>query len=337
MNAQTTDAPARPFKLNDLFSREEVAALTARSDARGLWAVVSTWAIIAGSFALVAKWTNALTIVIALCLIAGRQLALAILQHEGAHGTLFKTRWMNNVFTDWVCARPVWQHLPKYRAHHLIHHTKTGSLQDPDISLHVGYPITRGSMVRKLLRDIVGVTGLKVVLGMVAMDLEILKWTVANKLERLPRQPLWKYPLNLIKNSAGMVITNLVLYGILRATGHGWLYGLWVLAYITPFPAFVRIRSIAEHGVLPRTPEIHLNTRTTKANTLLRMVIAPVHVNFHMEHHVMASVPYYRLPEMHQMLRDRNAVPTPPGYWHVMKLATNPAARTDVPDAGVAA
>src|SRR4051794_7989426 len=103
MNAHTNEAPQPRFKLNDLFSREEAATLTARSDLRGLWAVVSTWAIVAGAFALVAKWTNPLTIGIALCLLAGRQLALAILQHEGAHGTLFKTRWMNNVLTDWLC------------------------------------------------------------------------------------------------------------------------------------------------------------------------------------------------------------------------------------------
>lgn len=328
MNAQTTDAPAPAVqfkKLNDLFTKDEVAILTARSDLRGLWAVVSTWAIVAGTFFMVAKWTNPFTIALALCLLAGRQLALAILQHEGAHGTLFKTRWMNNVFTDWTCARPVWQNLPKYRAHHLIHHQKAGLEIDPDISLHAGYPITRGSMIRKVIRDLVGLTGLKVVAGMLIMDLGIVKWTVAPDLHRLPRQPVYMYPITFLRNAGPMLITNAILYGILHASGHGWLYLLWPLAYVVPFPFFVRIRSIAEHGILPRVPEIHLNTRTTRANWLLRIVLAPVNVNYHMEHHVMASVPYYRLPTMHKMLREKNAVPEPPGYWEIMKLAMSKA------------
>ena len=28
--------------------------------------------------------------------------------HEAAHGTLFRSRWCNDVLTDWLCARPVW-------------------------------------------------------------------------------------------------------------------------------------------------------------------------------------------------------------------------------------
>jgi fatty acid desaturase len=326
--SQANESPAPRYKLNDVFTKDEVAQLTARSDLWGFWAVFSTWAIIAGAFALVAKWTNPLTIVVALCLLAGRQLALAILQHEGAHGTLFKTRWLNNAFTDWTCARPVWQNLPKYRAHHLIHHIKAGTDNDPDISLHEGYPITRGSMIRKFIRDAIGLTGLKVMAGMILMDLGIIKWTVAPKLERLPRQAFWMYPVTFVKNASGMIITNLVLYGILRATGHGWMYGLWVLAYITPFPIFVRIRSIAEHGILPRVPETHENTRTTRSNFFLRLTLAPVNVNYHMEHHTMASVPYYRLPTMHRMLRERNAVPVPPSYGEVMKLAMSAKPRT---------
>ncbi|HVH46550.1 MAG TPA: fatty acid desaturase family protein [Labilithrix sp.] len=325
MNAHSTDLPVTYRKASDVFSRDELSALTARSDLRGLWAIVSSWAIVAGALTLLAWWPNALTLALALCLIAGRQLAFGILQHEGCHGTLFETRWMNNVLTDWLCARPVWQHLAKYRAHHLRHHLKAGTDQDPDISLHAGYPITRGSMARKLLRDLSGITGLKLLLGLTLMDVGLFRWTVANHLERLPQKGrrFWEYPLTFLRNAWGMLLTNAVLFCILAATGHPWLYGVWVLAYLTPFPLFVRIRSIAEHGVRTRVPDAWENTRTTRAGWLMRATLAPVNVNYHTEHHVMASVPYHRLPEMHRILRERGAVPEPPSYFEVLALASS--------------
>ena len=332
MNAPLTSTPIElpavtQRKLRDLFTPAEIAQLTARSDWRGAWAVASTWLMIAACFYVLARWPNPLTFIAALILIAGRQLALAILEHEAAHGTLFKTRWMNNLLGDWFCARPVWQNMHKYRAHHFVHHTRTGTEQDPDISLHAGYPTTRRSMARKMLRDIVGITGLKLMLGLVLMDVGLFKWTVANHLEKLPQEGRrwWSYPMTFVRNAGGMLATNAILFGIFAATGHAWLYGVWVLAYITPFPLFVRIRSIAEHGVLERVPDMFRNTRTTRAGWLARLTTAPVNVNFHIEHHAMASVPYYRLPLLHRLLRERNAVPEAPGYLDVLRLASTPA------------
>lgn len=314
-------------RMRDLFTREEIAELTARSDWRGLWALASTWAIIALAFALPALWPNVFTMLIALVLLGGRQLALAVLQHEGAHGTLFRTRWMNNILPDWFAARLVWQHLPKYRAHHLIHHTKTGTDQDPDISLHAGYPTTRASMRRKMLRDISGLTGLKVTLGMVLMDAGLLKWTVAANVEKLPQEGRrwWDYPLSFLHNAGGMLITNAVLFAILAASGHGWLYGLWVAAYLTTFPLFVRIRSIAEHGMLPRDQDMFLNTRTTHAGWFARLTFAPMSVNYHQEHHLMAAVPYYRLARAHALMRERRGAADLPGYRDVLRLAASSA------------
>ncbi len=311
-------------KIRGLFTPEEIAQLTARSDLRGAWGIASTWAIIAGAMAVLAIWPNPFTFLLALIIIAGRQLALGILQHEGAHGTLFKTRWMNDVLTDWLCARPVWQHLPKYRSHHFVHHTKTGTEADPDISLHAGYPVSRRSLMRKFGRDLSGLTGLKVMLGLVLMDAGVYKWTVANHLTKLPQEGRrwFDYPLSFVRNAGGMIATNLVLFGVLAATGHTWLYGVWVLAYLTPFPLFVRIRSIAEHGVLERVPDMFRNTRTTRASLLMRMTVAPCNVNFHQEHHAMASVPYYRLPLMHRWMREKQAVQAPPTYGDVMRLAS---------------
>jgi fatty acid desaturase len=326
-----TDATSTPenlpeatqSRLRELFSREQISVLTARSDWRGLWAIVSVWLSIFAIFAGVAIWPNVVTVVLGVCLLAGRQLALAILEHEGAHTTLFKTRWMNDILADWLCARPIWQHLHKYRAHHRKHHTLTTTDADPDIGLYADYPVTRASMLRKILRDISGVTGVKLIIGLILMDVGILKWTVATNLEKLPQagRRWWDYPLSFVRNAGGMMAANAMLFGLLYAVGQPWLYGLWVIAYITPFPLFVRIRSLAEHGMLPRMTDMFRNTRTTRAGMVARLFVAPMNVNYHLEHHVMAAVPYYRLPRLHAVLRERHVVKAPVGYIDVLKLA----------------
>jgi fatty acid desaturase len=50
-----------------------------------------------------------------------------------------------------------------------------------------------------------------------------------------------------------------------------------------------------------------LNTRTTLANPLARLTVAPHHVNFHLEHHLLPKVPHYRLRAFHELLEARGA------------------------------
>ncbi|MET1078099.1 MAG: fatty acid desaturase family protein [Pseudomonas sp.] len=321
-------------KLSELFSHAEIRQLTRRSNAMGLWAIGSTWAVIALSFIVLVYarahlplWGQGLALLLALLVIAGRQLALAILQHEGAHGTLFASAWGNDILADWLCARPLWNQLHKYRPYHLVHHTKTSSADDPDLSLTTGFPTSRRSLTRKILRDLSGLSGLKFLLGRALMDAEVLKWTVANDVQRLPRAGRrWPdHARALLKNSAGMLLTNALLAGVLWASGHAWLYGVWALAYLTPFPLFVRIRSMAEHACTQPGADPLRNTRTTAAGWLARATVAPVRVNFHIEHHLMASVPYFRLPHLHRLLRERGLTPPPPSYLDVLQIVSGAA------------
>ncbi|MFP5430495.1 MAG: fatty acid desaturase family protein [Gammaproteobacteria bacterium] len=323
-------------KVTDLFTRDEIRMLTARSDVMGFWAIGSTWAVI--TFALVAMawasaqplWLSAPVIVLGLCVIAGRQLCLAILMHDASHGTLFRTKWLNDTFADWTCARPIWNDLKKYKVHHFVHHTKTGQPGDTDLSLVAPFPTTRASLARKLLRDITGLTGLKFFAGRFLMDAGFVKWTVANDVVKLPqdKRTFMNVVTTFLRNATPMLITNGLLFTVLWLSGHAWLFGMWVLAYMTPFALFVRIRSMAEHACTEKTTDMFRNTRSTRAGWLARATVAPIHVNYHIEHHVMASVPYFRLPHMHRLLRQRGAVPEAPGYLDVLRLVSTPAPAT---------
>ena len=60
----------------------------------------------------------------------------------------------------------------------------------------------------------------------------------------------------------------------------------------------------------------------TRAGLLARATVAPFRVNYHMEHHLLIAVPYFQLPKMHRMLRERGVVQAPPGYAGVIALVS---------------
>lgn len=317
-------------KVSELFSREEIRELNERSDLMGWLAVTFTWAVILGTFVGLVwasrqpLWIAAPSFLLGLVVLGGRHLGLAILHHEAAHKSLFKTARLNDWVGDWLCARPIWNDVHKYRAHHFVHHRRTNQPDDTDLSLVEPFPTTRSSLLRKFARDLSGLTGLKYLLGRAMMDAGLLKWTVANDVVWLPREgrALWSYPARFFRHAGGMLLTNALLLGACWATGHAWLYGIWVLAYLTPFPLFLRIRSLAEHACTARSTDMFMNTRTTRAGFLARATVAPIRVNYHIEHHVLPSVPYFRLPRLHALLRERGAVPAPLSYWDVLRIVS---------------
>ena len=78
-----------------VFSPEEWSYLTSRSSLRGLWLVAHAWGTIVAAIALVSLWPNPLTWLIAVMIVGTRQLGLAILMHDGAHGSFSKYKWVN--------------------------------------------------------------------------------------------------------------------------------------------------------------------------------------------------------------------------------------------------
>ena len=80
------------------------------------------------------------------------------------------------------------------------------------------------------------------------------------------------------KKIAGPISVNLLLFGMLSLFGIGWTYLIWLGALLTTSMFCARIRSIAEHSVVPDRNNPLQNTRTTYANFLERMLFAPHYV-----------------------------------------------------------
>jgi len=313
-------------RARDHLTRDEIACFTRASDLMGWLAVLGDWAIIAAALALAAWRPAAWSVALALLLLGGRQLGLAILMHEGSHGSLFRTRALNSVVGRWLCGAPIGIDIERYRTHHLAHHSFTGTERDPDLCLVRPFPTTRGGFARKLARDLVGLTGIKRLVGLLAMDFGFITYTASGDAERITDPEPWPRRLALgLRRVAPPLVVNASLFTLLWALGHGWVYLLWVGAWLTTFSLFLRIRAIAEHACTELSAEPLRNTRTVRAGPLARLFVAPHGVCFHLEHHLLMTVPYFRLQALHRLLVERGALdesPVASSYLSVLRRAT---------------
>jgi fatty acid desaturase len=287
-------------------TRDEIQRLVRGNGWRSWLSIALNWGLVFGSMALVIWAPNPLTVVLALCVIGARQLGMAVMMHEAAHQTLFPNRAQNDWVGNWICAFPIWADLKPYRRYHLKHHAHNWTDEDPDLDLATKYPVTRDSLKRKIWRDLSGQVAWKRVRAILRRDLGNGSGRsgadhVSFGKTAGTRPQGWK-------NLQGVVITNGVLLGILTLAGHPALYLLWVVAWFTTYSLVTRLRAIAEHNmVLDRDDEMR-NTRTTLISGWERLFIAPNRVNYHLEHHLLMSVPFYNLPRMHRMLHDRGVL-----------------------------
>ena len=311
----------RDFGAADLLTRDEIRAFTRTSNVAGAVAIGGAWLVIAATFYVLARWPSPLVFVGAVVILGGRHLALAVAMHEAAHGTLFRTRWFNETFADWSCAAPVWSDVARYRKHHLGHHAHTGTARDPDLGLAPLEPMTRSSLVRKIARDITGVAGVRRLVALALMDLELLTYNVGGAV-RWNRRGVGFHAKAFVRNTYKVFLINGALFAVLAFAGAGWLYLAWIAAWFTTFGLFLRIRMLAEHACLERTSDPMRNTRTTYANLLARATVAPLHVNYHLEHHLLPTTPWFRLPALHRALADRVPANAARGYLAVLRTVS---------------
>jgi fatty acid desaturase len=277
-------------------SIEERNAFLATNNWRSFGSISLNWAIVGAALAWVAASPGVLSVLGATLLIGARQLGFAVLMHEAAHQTLFRNRKLNDFAGNWLCAFPIWSDLRPYRPYHLQHHAKNWTKEDPDLDLATKFPVTRDSFKRKIWRDISGQIGWKRARATLRRDLGLARGKTSAARSAA------------LDNLKGVVITNALLLGLLAALGQPALYLVWVLAWFTTNSLVTRIRAVGEHN-MPGDPCNELqNSRTTLASWWERLLIAPNRVNYHLEHHLLMTVPFYNLPKLHRTLAERGVL-----------------------------
>ena len=295
-------------------SAAEDAELRRRSNLMGVWLVLHAWGLIALAMALCAMFPNPLTVLLGIVVVGNRQLGLAILMHDAAHRLLFAHAGLNDRVGHWLCGAPVGASLTAYRPYHLSHHRHTQQAEDPDLALSAPFPISRSSFRRKTLRDLSGITGYQRRLAQFKAAMQ----GASGPLDALRR---------LLRNEGPFLVSNLALLGALALAGQLWLYFvLWVLPMLTWYQWVSRVRNIAEHALTGPADDPLRNTRTTRAGPLMRLLVAPYWVNYHLEHHLFVFTPCWKLARAHRLLLARGLGPQMAlgrSYPEVLRKATS--------------
>ena len=217
---------------------------------------------------------------VAAFLLMGRQYArFASLGHEAVHRTLFTNKKLNDVVGKWVLSYPSWVPFELYRRAHLDHHRDEMGPKEPDKALYRSYPVTRSSLRRKLVRDLTGQTGWKLLKG-------LLRATAK-------RRPA----------AVRIMGSQVVLFIAFLAIGRPELYlFLWLLPHLTVWRVINRLRSIAEHGGMMRSSDRRQTTHDVRQSRLASFGLVPFNIGYHLAHHVDMGVPNWNLPALQREL-----------------------------------
>ncbi len=284
--------------------REVVRQLTRRSPWRATAAVVHDFAVIAAAivFALY-FWPHPVPILLSVILIGTRQHALFVIAHDAAHYLLYERRWLNDAVGR-LCATVQGLSMCTYRVIHRLHHNNLYGELDPDTALHGGYPRGRAYLVRKLLKDLSGLTAWKTYAyflgGAPALN------TATNVALRPLDDTSEKLRAEARRDRNAVIAFHLA--ALTGFAGSGFLLEylvLWILPLATVVQAILRLRAVAEHGAPGDLASPLTAARTNTGPAWLEWLIFPHHVNYHIEHHLYASVPHYNLKRLNREMAQR--------------------------------
>ena len=274
----------------EVISKEQYEEIKEKQDWRNVLSISSNWLQMSAAMALFFFYPNVITFLVALVIIGSRQFALAVLAHDAAHNLLFENNKVNDLAGQWFCAYPIFQDNRVYRPYHLKHHRHTETEDDPDLVLSSPFPITKKSFIRKIFRDLTGITGVKRYWGSLSSIFRTKGDNVFNKISKTSNK------------LHGFLLSNLIIFILISTTMHWSLFLLlWWLPSFTYYSLIIRIRNISEHAVTPGNDDFD-NTRTTKSTVLTRFLMVPHNVNYHLEHHLFTRCPWYNLPKAHSMM-----------------------------------
>ncbi|MGB2756521.1 MAG: fatty acid desaturase [Acidimicrobiia bacterium] len=250
-------------------------------NARNAFHLASLWAQTGATLTVAVRWQHPLVWVIVFVL-QGRTFArFSILTHEAAHRLLFTSRRWNDFAGRWLLGYPALLPMDAYRRGHMAHHKEEFGANEPDLALYEGYPITKASWRRKLVRDAVGISGYK--------NLKLLVLATKLKVAR--------------GAGTGMMLWQLAIVGIGFALHIPLLWPLlWLAPWMTVWRVFNRLRAVAEHGGMHASPDRRQTTHVIHQSFWSRFWIVPYNTGWHLAHHTDIGIPWVHLPRFHEEL-----------------------------------
>lgn len=222
--------------------------------------------------------------VVAFVLMGRAHAQFASLMHEAAHRLLFPNKAINDFVGRWLLGYPSFVNTDAYRFVHMAHHRQEFGPNEPDIPLYANYPITPQSFRRKLMRDALGITGIR--------------------LMRAQFSALFRGDARSRNTQLKILAVQACILAVSIALGHPLVYFLlWLLPFLTVWRVINRLRSIAEHGGLRADTDRRITTHSVRQASPARFMLVPYNIGWHLAHHVDAGIPFRSLPAYHEELR----------------------------------
>jgi fatty acid desaturase len=287
--------------------REVVQSLSRRSAWKATAALLHDLAVLALAIAAALYfWPNPAVILVSVLVIGTRQHALFVIAHDAAHYLLYERRSLNDLVGR-ACAAAQGLSMCTYRVIHRLHHNNLYGELDPDTALHGGYPRGRAYLAKKLLKDLTGLTAWKTYAyflgGAPALN------TATNVALRPLDDTSAKLRQEAKRDRNLVIMLHIGLLLVFAWAGYLVEYlVLWILPLVTIVQAILRLRAIAEHGASTDFSSPLTAARTNTAPAWLEWAIFPHQVNYHIEHHLYASVPHYNLPALHREMAARGVL-----------------------------
>lgn len=221
--------------------------------------------------------------------------------HECGHGTAFRTRWMNDVLYEVACFM-ILREPEVWRWSHTRHHTDTIIVgRDPEIA------VPRPPDIVGILLNIFALKSTFAAIGSVIRHAAgRITETEATFLPESERPKVFRTARIWLAIFIAVIVAAL-------ATG-----SFLPLMLVGPVPTilggwFVILVGLTQHAGLAEDVLDHrLNTRTVYMNPVFRFLYW--NMNYHIEHHMFPTVPYYALPALHEALKSD----TPPPYPNIL-------------------
>jgi len=221
------------------------------------------------------------------------------MSHETAHGTAFRTRWLNTT-VEWLTAL-IYMEEPLHRRYtHTNHHSYTWHV-GKDSQMPFDTPMT----VTGWLVEVSG-------LALLYFHLRTLMRLVTGRYTDVMRAVIPAHELPKIQRNAWIFLLVYLAIGTLIVSGQHWL--LWFLVYprLLGMPILSLFGLIQHVEMQENSASIIDSTRSFKTDRLAAFLYLNMHN--HIEHHLYPQVPFYSLPALHQAIKDQLPQPDP-GFW----------------------
>jgi fatty acid desaturase/nitrite reductase/ring-hydroxylating ferredoxin subunit len=209
--------------------------------------------------------------------------------HENGHGTVFRTSWANDAMYN-VAAFMMLREPTLWRWQHVRHHSNTQVVGlDPEVTIK--RPTSLVYIALNYFNLVNGPKMLwKIVVHAAGHCEEYTRIIVpAQKLRRV----VWEARIFLLL-VVGALVAAVALGTIwpLLFVGLPSFYGAW----------FMWFCAVTQHAGLREDVLDHrMSTRTVYMNPVFRFLY--LNMNYHVEHHMFPSVPYYNLPALHEEIK----------------------------------